>query len=81
MFNLFIVIASDCLFCISKKKYGCCLIAKKYTSNVLFLTHDVKVTGTIGTVSCSHHPLVRDERPAAEPGVVDEEGDLINYKT
>ena len=44
---------------------------------VAALTHDVKVGGTVGTVGSSHHPLVGDEGAAAEPGVVDEESDLV----
>ena len=45
---------------------------------VAALTHDVKVGGTVGTVGSSHHPLVGDEGAAAEPGVVDEESDLVD---
>ena len=41
------------------------------------LTHDIKVAGTIGTVGGSHHPLVGDEGTSAEPGVVNEKGNLV----
>ena len=38
--------------------------------------HDIEVAGTVGAVSRSEHPLVRDEGAAAEPGVINEQGDL-----
>ena len=41
------------------------------------LTHDIKVSSTIGAVGCSHHPLVGDEGASAEPGVVHEKSDLM----
>ena len=52
--------------------------ASFFYEGVAALTHDVKVGGTVGTVGSSHHPLVGDEGAAAEPGVVDEESDLVD---
>ena len=43
--------------------------------------HDVEVAGAINTMGSCEDVVLGDDGAAAEPGVVDEEGDLINYKT
>ena len=39
--------------------------------------HDVEVAGAVGTVGGGEHVVLGDDRASAEPGVVDEESDLV----